>query len=77
VALDTDTITRLLGSIETNRLILLCGAGLSIPGPSNLMSAVRVARACYDRYAPITALPATLRDDVVGLAGYFHGRGEF
>jgi hypothetical protein len=41
------------------------------------MSAVRVARACYDRYAPITVLPVTLRDDVDGLAGYFHGRGEF
>jgi hypothetical protein len=77
VALDTDTITRLLGSIEANRLVVLCGAGLSIPAPSNLMSAVSVSRACYDRYAPIAILPVALRDDVDLLAGHFHARGEF
>jgi hypothetical protein len=39
---DDPTLTRLLGSIEANRLVLLCGAGLSIPPPSDLMSAVVV-----------------------------------
>jgi hypothetical protein len=75
VALDPDTLRRVLGSIEAGRLVLLCGAGLSIPPPSNLMSAVRVAQACYDKYKPIAVLPAA-RNDVDLLAGYFHGRGE-
>jgi len=59
---DDLTRTRLLGSIEGNRLVLLCGAGLSIPAPSGLMSAVQVSRACYDKYLPIMELPAAMRD---------------
>jgi hypothetical protein len=42
-------------------------------GIPNLMSAVRVARACYDKYRPIAVLPPALRDDIDALAGYFHG----
>src|ERR1039458_8557156 len=53
---DDPTRTRLLGSIEANRLVLLCGAGLSIPQPSRLMSAVQVSHECYDKYQPISAL---------------------
>jgi hypothetical protein len=75
--LDQPTITRLLGSIEANRLVLLCGAGLSIPAPSKLMSAVAVSRACYDKYRHIEVLPATMRDGIDELAGHFHGTGQF
>lgn len=74
---DDATLTRLLGSIEANRLILLCGAGLSIPPPSDLMSAIRVSQHCYDRYRPIQVLPAAMRDDIGQLAGHFYGTGEF
>jgi hypothetical protein len=74
---DDPTRTRLLGSIEANRLVLLCGAGLSIPAPSHLMSAVQVSRACYDKYQPILALPPAMRDDIDQLAGHFYGNGEF
>ena len=70
-------LTRLLGSIEAGHLVLLCGAGLSIPSPSNLMSAVRVARTCYDKWSPIEVLPDALRDDIDGLAGHFYTRGTF
>jgi hypothetical protein len=77
VILNSDILSHLLGIIEANRLVLLCGAGLSIPPPSNLMSAVRVSQACYDKYQPIAVLPAAFRDDVDALAGHFHGRGEF
>jgi hypothetical protein len=73
---DNDTLTRLLGSIDANRLVLLCGAGLSIPSPSDLMSAVSVSRACYDKYAPIP-LPPALRDDIDQLAGHFHSTSQF
>jgi hypothetical protein len=74
---DDPTRTRLLGSMEADRLVLLCGAGLSIPAPSRLMSAVQVSRACYDKYEPISALPAAMRDDIDQLAGHFYGTGEF
>ncbi|MGD0973439.1 MAG: hypothetical protein ABR866_05085 [Candidatus Korobacteraceae bacterium] len=74
---DDDTITRLLGSIEANHLVLLCGAGLSIPSPSNLMSAVGVSRACYDKYQHTKVLPPAMRDGIDQLAGHFHGTHEF
>ncbi|OGP59830.1 MAG: hypothetical protein A2162_01570 [Deltaproteobacteria bacterium RBG_13_52_11b] len=63
--------------MQANNLMLLCGAGLSIPAPSNLMSAVSVARSCYDKYAPIEQLPPALRDDPDALAGHFYTTGQF
>lgn len=74
---DDPTRTRLLGSIEADRLVLLCGAGLSLPAPSRLMSAVQVSRVCYDKYQSISALPGAMRDDIDQLAGHFYGTGEF
>jgi hypothetical protein len=56
---------------------MLCGAGLSMPLPSNLMSAVVVARACYNKWVPIEELPAHMREDIDALAGYFHSAGTF
>src|SRR6266700_1541631 len=75
--LDEDLRVRLLGSIEAGRLIILCGAGLSLPAPSNLMAAVTVARVCYDKWKPTEVLPVEMRDDIDILAGHFYGRGQF
>jgi hypothetical protein len=72
---DPPTLTRLLGSIEADNLVVLCGAGLSVPAPSNLMSAVGVARACYEKWLPTEELPANLREDIDALAGHFHAAG--
>jgi hypothetical protein len=77
MSLDEQTITRLLGSIQAHNLVLLCGAGLSIPSPSNLMSAVAVSRACYDLYQAISPLPANMRDAIDQIAGHFHGLHQF
>lgn len=77
MVLDPPIIDRLLGAIEANRLVLLCGAGLSIPAPSNLMSAVEVSRSCYDKYHAIRVLPMAMRDDIDQLAGHFYGNHEF
>lgn len=77
MVLDPAIIVRLLGSIEANRFVLLCGAGLSIPDPSNLMSAVDVSRSCYDKYHAIEALPAAMRDDIDQLAGHFYTSHQF
>ena len=68
------TLTRLLNSIEANRLVLLCGAGLSVPAPSNLMSAVGVSEFCYDKYQPTKALPPEMRKEIDALAGYFYAQ---
>lgn len=77
MALSPALTTKLLGAIETDALILLCGAGLSIPGPSFLRNAAQVAQACYDTRQPLEVLPQNLRDDIDALAGLFHARGEF
>jgi len=74
---DDPTRIRLLGSIEANRLVVLCGAGLSIPEPSNLMSAVQVSHTCYNKYLPIMELPAAMKDHVEQLAEHFYNNGEF
>lgn len=77
VALSEPQRVKLLGAIETNSLVFLCGAGLSMPPPSDLPSAVRVANTCYDRWSHTQVLPAALRDDIDQLAGHFYGQGEF
>jgi hypothetical protein len=74
--LSSSLITRLLGAIETDSLIFLCGAGLSVASPSDLLSAVRVAQICYDRWQPTEALDPALRNDLDQLAGHFHSRGD-
>lgn len=48
-----------------------------MPAPSNLMSAVRVAEACYDKWLPTEALPVGLRSNIDELAGHFYGTGQF
>jgi hypothetical protein len=75
--MDQPTRIRLLEAIESHNLVLLCGAGLSVSRPSNLMSAVAVSRRCYDDYQAIAALPAGMRDNVDDLAGHFHQAGSF
>jgi len=69
--------TRLLGAIETDSLIFLCGAGLSMASPTSLPSAMRVAQMCYDKWTPIEALEPAFREDIDKLAGYFYARGDF
>ncbi|MCP1913345.1 hypothetical protein J2R96_005825 [Bradyrhizobium elkanii] len=70
-------ITELLGSIEANRLMLLCGAGLSLPSPSNLLPAWKVAEICYEKRCDIEVLPEALHYDLDALAGHFHQAGHF
>jgi hypothetical protein len=75
--LSADQRIRLLNAIETNTLVFLCGAGLSMATPSNLPSAVRVANLCYDRRIAIEPMDIPLREDIDRLAGLFHNRGDF
>jgi hypothetical protein len=70
-------LNRLLAGIEADNLVMLCGAGLSIPPPASLMSAQRVSQACYDKWLPTEQLPAAMRNNIDLLSGHFYANGQF
>lgn len=66
---------RLLASMSAGRLVILCGAGLSMAPPSSLPSAWRVAEMCFDEYR-LTVDPLidpALRNNLEALAEHFAG----
>lgn len=69
--MDADLRERLLNSIENNRLVLFCGAGLSIP--SGVPSAVALAKQCKEKYERELGvqLPAALGNDLEALTEHF------
>lgn len=70
--------TRLLASIEQDKLVLFCGAGLSMAAPSAVPSAAELARDCANKYLTHsyrTPLPAGAQDDLEKLADFFYGQG--
>jgi hypothetical protein len=77
MVLSPSLIIRLLGAIETDSLVFLCGAGLSMASPSDLPSAAKVCQICYDKWKFTETLDPALRDNVDLLAGHFHSKGEF
>jgi hypothetical protein len=71
--------TALLGSIAAGRLVILCGAGLSMAMPSRLPSAREVAQICFDRYSARidnTINPA-IRDDLEAVAEWAKAHVDF
>ena len=77
MALSAALRTKLLGAIDTDTLVFLCGAGVSMPSPSFLPNAARVAEICYDKWIANEALDGDLKYDVDKLAGHFHARDDF
>lgn len=69
--MDPGLRTRLLHSIEAENLVLVCGAGLSMPAPSCIPSAAEVAHQCWDRASAIEELDHDLRDDLGKLAEHY------
>lgn len=69
--------TRLLGAIEADTLVFLCGAGLSMAPPSLLPSALTVAQECYDIWNLTESLDPSLRDNLEALADHFYANGGF
>lgn len=66
---------QLLASMNAGRLVVVCGAGLSMAPPSNLPSARRVAEMCFDAYR-LTVDPncdVALRENLEALAEHFVG----
>ena len=77
IDLDPALKARLLASVEADRLVIVCGAGLSMAEPSCLPSARSVAHTCYDKYR-LSADPEcnpALRDDLEALADHFVALG--
>ena len=70
---------RLLEAIAANRLVLVCGAGLSMAPPSNLPSAARVARTCSDAYTRHTGtiLDVDIQEDVTAISRFFRASQRF
>ena len=61
--------------MNAGRLLVVCGAGLSMAAPSNLPSAQAVARKCFDKYC-LESDPSCdpqLREDLEALAEHFAG----
>lgn len=71
--MDPDLLMRLLVSLEANRLVAICGAGLSMAPPSSLPSAEKVANRSFDKcIASIDPkLPIALRSDLEAFAEHF------
>ncbi|MHC8350865.1 SIR2 family protein [Pseudomonas sp. RT4P38] len=70
-----ETITRLLAAMNAGRLLVICGAGLSMAPPSNLPSAWTVSERCFDKYR-LESDPncdLALRNDLEALAEHFAG----
>src|ERR1700733_579308 len=69
---------RLLDSIENNRLVLFCGAGLSMAAPSRVPSAAALATFCKEKYE--REIGAKLSDsfasDLEAQAEHFAANGQ-
>lgn len=67
------TIARLLASMNAGRLLVVCGAGLSMAPPSSLPSARSVAERCFDKYRleADANCDLGLRDNLEALAEHF------
>jgi hypothetical protein len=51
--MDPELITRLLTSIEMDRLVVVCGAGLSLSLPSKVPNAFDLAQQCATKYGSL------------------------
>jgi len=71
---DESVAQLLLVSIQQDKLVFLCGAGLSMALPSHVPSATELAEHCsqeYERRALPPPLPAAARTDLEKLARFF------
>jgi hypothetical protein len=73
--LQAEVKTKLLASMHAGRLVVVCGAGLSMAAPSSLPAAWRVAEASFDKYALETdpACDPAMRHDLEAFAQHFVG----
>lgn len=75
--MDDDVLTTLLAAVAARRLVVFTGAGLSMPAPSSLPSAKRLALECAARHEANTGeeFSAADREDIEAQARRFLSRG--
>ena len=79
--MDSDLRQRLLRAIIDDRLVVFCGAGLSMAPPSRVPSAERLAQECGAQYrarygSACDSLPTAAENDLDALTTHFYARGE-
>ena len=74
--MQADTKAKLIASMHAGRLVVVCGAGLSMAAPSSLPPAWRVAEASFDKYAQETdpLCDPELRHNLEAFAQHFADR---
>lgn len=77
--MEKEIAQKLLESIESDNLVVLCGAGLSMASPSNLPSALEIAKHCANLYNLnySNRLPKELESDIEKMAEYFWDKDSF
>lgn len=75
--MDPQVKSRLLASMLAGRLVIICGAGLSMAEPSSLPPAWRVAQFCFDYYQTNVDphIDPAMRYDLEALAQHFADLG--
>lgn len=75
--MDPQVKSRLLASMLAGRLVIVCGAGLSMAAPSSLPPAWRVAQDCFDYYQNNVDpnIDPAMRHDLEALALHFADLG--
>ena len=63
---------KIISSLENGNLIVVCGAGLSIPSPSNLPSAQELLNLCVKKCSTTYSIDESAKTDIGSLAGYFY-----
>ncbi len=71
--MDANTKAKLLASMHAGRLVVVCGAGLSMAPPSSLPAAWRVSEASFDKYVIETnpACDPAMRHNLEAFAQHF------
>ena len=75
--MDAALLSRLIGSIQQGRLVVFCGAGLSMAKPSRVPSAATLADECAQKYnmRALPALPAGATANLETLTEHLFGNG--
>jgi NAD-dependent SIR2 family protein deacetylase len=75
--MDAALLHRLVASIQQRRLVVFCGAGLSMTGPSLVPSATGLAHQCLKEYnqRALPALPATASANLETMTEHLFANG--
>ncbi len=75
--MDNTLLNRLIASVQQGRLVVFCGAGLSMAAPSLVPSAAKLAEDCIEEYnrRALPPLPTAATANLEALTEYLFGNG--